>query len=58
MTTTAEGSKPRDDKVVYFGVININEVTSTVGAVEKGFLFITYDHFFVAVSWLHIFAKN
>ena len=45
MTTTAEGSKPRDDKVVYFGVININEVTRTVGAVDVWRSVITKDLF-------------
>jgi hypothetical protein len=45
MTTTAEGSKPRDDKVVYFGVININEVTRTVGAVDVWRSIITKDLF-------------
>ncbi|HEY5631909.1 MAG TPA: hypothetical protein VI278_13955 [Nitrososphaeraceae archaeon] len=34
MATTAEGSEVKDDKVVYFGVININEDTRTVGAID------------------------
>ena len=34
MTTNAEGSKALDDKVVYFGVININEGTKTIGAID------------------------
>lgn len=45
MTITAEGSKPQDDKVVYFGVININEVTRTVGAVDVWRSIITKDLF-------------
>jgi hypothetical protein len=34
MTNNAEGSKALDDKVVYFGVININEDTKTIGAID------------------------
>lgn len=34
MATTAEGSETNDDKVVYFGVININEGAKTIGAVD------------------------
>ncbi|MBV9667269.1 MAG: hypothetical protein JO327_03970, partial [Nitrososphaeraceae archaeon] len=34
MATTAKGSEVKDDKVVYFGVININEDTRTIGAVD------------------------
>jgi hypothetical protein len=34
MSTTAEGSEVNDDKVVYFGVININEDIRTIGAID------------------------
>lgn len=34
MATTAEGSEVNNDKIVYFGVININEGTKTIGAVD------------------------
>jgi hypothetical protein len=45
MTTTAEGSKALDDKVVYFGVININEGTRTIGAIDVWRSVITKDLF-------------
>jgi hypothetical protein len=34
LATTAEGSEVNNDKIVYFGVININEGTKTIGAVD------------------------
>ena len=45
MTTNAEGSKALDDKVVYFGVININEETKTIGAIDIWRSIITKDLF-------------
>ena len=45
MTTNAEGSKTLDDKVVYFGVININEGTKTIGAIDVWRSIITKDLF-------------
>jgi hypothetical protein len=45
MTTNAEGSKALDDKVVYFGVININEDTKTIGAIDVWRSIITKDLF-------------
>src|SRR5689334_758534 len=45
MTTNAEGSKALDDKVVYFGVININEGTRTIGAIDVWRSVITKDLF-------------
>ena len=45
MTTNAEGSKALDDKVVYFGVININEGIRTIGAIDVWRSVITKDLF-------------
>jgi len=45
MTTNSEGSKALDDKVVYFGVININEGTRTIGAIDVWRSIITKDLF-------------
>ena len=45
MTTNAEGSKALDDRVVYFGVININEGTRTIGAIDVWRSVITKDLF-------------
>jgi len=45
MTTNAEGSKTLDDRVVYFGVININEGTKTIGAIDVWRSIITKDLF-------------
>jgi hypothetical protein len=44
-SSTTEGTKTGDDRVVYFGVININEDTKTIGAIDIWRSVITKDLF-------------